>query len=67
VIDLVQQATDDQLALAICLASVVSSGLVMYFSRYVGRLTARAPVSQHSPQVVPPVPALQDARRGKAA
>ena len=62
--DLVQQATDDQLALAICLASVVGSGLIMYFSHYVGRLTARAPAPQVSRQAAP---SSQPARRGKAA
>jgi hypothetical protein len=39
VTDMIQQASDDQTALAICFAAVAFSGLVMYFSHYVGRLT----------------------------
>ena len=39
--EFLHQASDDQVALAICFGAVVASGLVMHFSHYVGRLTGR--------------------------
>ncbi|MFN0056457.1 MAG: hypothetical protein ACKV0T_30285 [Planctomycetales bacterium] len=54
--DFVHQASDDQVALAICLGAVAFCGLIMYFSHHVGRLTGHirlheAPAS-HLPAVV---------------
>jgi hypothetical protein len=46
VTELIQSASDDQVALAICFAAVTFCGLVMYFSHYVGRLSGRAGSSQ---------------------
>lgn len=37
--DLLHQASDDQMALAICFSAVAACGLIMYFSHHVGRLT----------------------------
>ena len=34
-----QNATDDQLALAFCVGGLLVSGGIMYFSLYLGRLT----------------------------
>ena len=39
--ELLHQASDDQLALAICFGAVVVSGLIMHFSYAVGRWTGR--------------------------
>lgn len=39
--EFIHQASDDQIALAVCLGAVVVSGLVMHFSYHVGRLTGR--------------------------
>ena len=39
--ELMHQASDDQIALAICFGAVVVSGLIMHFSLHVGRLTGR--------------------------
>lgn len=38
---LFQNASDDQMALALCAAAFVFSGLVMYFSHHVGRYAQR--------------------------
>ncbi|MGQ0637698.1 MAG: hypothetical protein ACT4QC_24235 [Planctomycetaceae bacterium] len=73
--ELIQQASDDQLALAICVASVVGTGLIMYFSHYVGRLSGRVrgvqpggATSASSTRSLPQVsPAAQVGRRDKAA
>jgi hypothetical protein len=43
--DLVQQASDDQVALAICFGAVAFCGLVMYFSHHVGQLTGHLRIS----------------------
>ena len=40
------QASDDQIALAICFGAVVVSGLIMHFSLHVGRLTGRIRLHQ---------------------
>jgi hypothetical protein len=45
VTDLVHQASDDQVALAICFAAVAFCGLVMHFSHHVGRLTGHVRLS----------------------
>lgn len=37
--EILHQASDDQLALAICFGAVACCGLIMYFSHHVGRLT----------------------------
>ncbi len=37
--ELLHQASDDQMALAICCGAVVCCGLIMFFSHHVGRLT----------------------------
>lgn len=39
VAELIHQASDDQMALAICMGAVACCGLIMYFSHHVGRLT----------------------------
>lgn len=39
--DLLHQASDDQIALALCFGAVLVSGLVMHFSHHVGRMTGR--------------------------
>ncbi len=39
--EFIHQASDDQIALAICFGAVVFSGLVMHFSLHLGRLTGR--------------------------
>lgn len=39
--ELLRQATDDQLALAICFGGVMVSALIMYFSQHVGAMTAQ--------------------------
>lgn len=74
--ELIQQASDDQLALAICLGAVAASGLIMYFSHHVGRLTghirleerpARPELSIHSEEPVHTLPVHQTTRREKAA
>jgi hypothetical protein len=43
VTELLQNASDDQVALAICCGAFLVSGLVMYFSIHVGRLTGSLP------------------------
>ena len=40
------QASDDQIALALCFGAVVVSGLIMHFSLHVGRLTGRMRLHQ---------------------
>jgi hypothetical protein len=35
--DLIQKASDDQIAIALCVAAVVVSSLIMHFSFYVGQ------------------------------
>jgi hypothetical protein len=44
--EILHQASDDQLALAICFGAVVVSGLIMHFSLHVGRLTGRIRLHQ---------------------
>ncbi len=39
--EFLHQASDDQLALAICFGAVLVSGLIMHFSHHLGRLTGR--------------------------
>jgi hypothetical protein len=39
--EFIQQASDDQIALAICFGAVLLSGLVMHFSLRLGQLTGR--------------------------
>lgn len=53
--DLFQNASDDQVALTLCFAAVVVSGLIMYFSYHVGVLargirprTATLPIREQS-------------------
>ena len=46
--DVLHQASDDQIALAICLGAVVVSGLIMYFSIHIGRITGRIPMPQQA-------------------
>lgn len=43
-----QSASDDQVALAICAAAFVFSGLVMYFSHHVGRFSQRVRLHDES-------------------
>ena len=44
--EIMHQASDDQIALAICFGAVVVSGLIMHFSLHVGRLTGRIRLHQ---------------------
>ena len=44
--DILHQASDDQIALAICFGAVAVSGLIMYFSIHVGRMTGRVRLHQ---------------------
>lgn len=44
--EILHQASDDQIALAICFGAVAVSGLIMHFSLHVGRLTGRIRVRQ---------------------
>ena len=39
--EFLHQASDDQIALALCFGAVLVSGLIMHFSHHVGRLTGR--------------------------
>jgi hypothetical protein len=39
--EFIHQASDDQIALAICFGAVLVSGLVMHFSLHLGQLTGR--------------------------
>ncbi len=39
--EILHQASDDQIALAVCFGAVVVSGLIMHFSHHVGRMTGR--------------------------
>jgi hypothetical protein len=39
--EIVYQASDDQIALAICFGAVVVSGVIMHFSLHLGRLSGR--------------------------
>lgn len=69
--DLLPQMSDDQLALSMCFAAVLVSGLIMHFSHFVGQMSGRKPLAGSQPrralkpfQPVHPVHAEQ---RGKAA
>lgn len=44
--EILHQASDDQIALAICCGALVVSGLIMHFSLHVGRLTGRIQLHQ---------------------
>jgi len=44
--EFLHQASDDQIALAICFGAVLVSGLIMHFSQHVGRLTGRIQLHQ---------------------
>lgn len=59
--EILHQASDDQIALAICFAAVVVSGLIMHFSLHVGRLTGRIRLHQ-TPELGEFM--LQEARAG---
>ncbi len=48
--DFIHQASDDQIALAICFGAVLFSGLVMYFSAHLGQLTGRIRLQETSEQ-----------------
>lgn len=39
--EFLHQASDDQIALALCFGAVLVSGLIMHFSHHLGRLTGR--------------------------
>ena len=39
--ELLQHATDDQIALAFCFGALLISGTVMYFSYHIGQMTNR--------------------------
>lgn len=67
--ELLQLASDDQLALAICAGAFVLSGLVMYFSHHVGKLTGHVRLHDESPSVEIERPVIHhsEASRNKAA
>ncbi len=44
--EIIRQVSDDQIALGVCLAAVVVSGLIMHFSIHVGRMTGRVRLHQ---------------------
>jgi hypothetical protein len=48
--EFLHQASDDSVALAICFGAVAVSGLIMYFSHHVGRLTGRVRLHETSPR-----------------
>jgi hypothetical protein len=48
--EFLHQASDDSIALAICFGAVAVSGLIMYFSHHVGRLTGRIRLHETAPQ-----------------
>ncbi len=39
--EFIHQASDDQIALAVCFGAVLVSGLIMHFSHHLGQLTGR--------------------------
>lgn len=43
--EILHQLSDDQIAISICFAGVVVSGLIMHFSHFVGRLSGRTNLS----------------------
>ncbi len=59
--EFIHQASDDQLALAICLGAVLVSGLVMHFSHHVGRLTGRIRLHEIADQTGRALPEAQSA------
>ena len=70
--ELLRQATDDQIAIAICAGGLFVSGLIMYFSYHVGQLTTRVRLHDESQSVrfpSAPQPSLsqEPAVREKAA
>lgn len=48
--DFLHQASDDQIALALCIGTVVVSGMIMHFSHHVGRLTGRIRLHESTDQ-----------------
>jgi hypothetical protein len=44
--EIVRQVSDDQIALIVCFAAVVVSGLMMHFSIHIGRITGRVRLPQ---------------------
>jgi hypothetical protein len=48
--DFIHRTSDDSIALAICFGAVAVSGLIMYFSHHVGRLTGRIRLHETVPQ-----------------
>jgi hypothetical protein len=62
VTELFRHATDDQIALAFCFAGVFVSGMIMYFSAYVGPGQAREVEAQPETK-----PQAEPARRREAA
>jgi hypothetical protein len=74
--ELIRQASDDQLALAICLGAVSVCGLIMYFSHHVGKLTGhirlhdasgKSDQTAQADQILSPIVLEQPVRRDKAA
>jgi hypothetical protein len=74
--DFLHQASDDQIALALCFGAVLVSGLIMHFSHHVGRLTGRIRLHEtsdlaglllHEAQPVPSRQASEAAARERAA
>jgi hypothetical protein len=59
--DFIHQASDDSVALAICFGAVAVSGLIMYFSHHVGRLTGRIRLHDTAPETQLLVAELQPA------
>jgi hypothetical protein len=65
VADLLHQASDDQLALAICVGAVAICGLVMHFSHHVGRMTGH--IRLHSTGGEIPLAISREAQTAAAA
>ena len=74
--DFLHQASDDQIALALCFGAVLVSGLIMHFSYHVGRLTGRIRLHEtpdqsglvlHDVETVPSRQVAETAVRERAA
>jgi hypothetical protein len=59
-----QHASDDQVALALCLGAVGVCGLIMHFSHHLGKLTGHIRLHDEPSQ---PAPSIRPAKRGVPA
>ena len=74
--EFIHQASDDQIALAVCFGAVLVSGLIMHFSHHLGQLTGRIRLHEtpdqsamllHGAQPVPSRQSAEAAARERAA